>query len=275
MDTGEGLAHAVVAEDSGLVVAHGIGLTRAEAVDDAIAALGPKEPLSFHRSLSEEAARRRLPVSEPTTEQLEMRAVLSVAMSHGPLLPPPSLEGVMEALLFAATRFAVTEPWRLWSSDNPLDLKFRALGKEWRAASILGYGGEAFGLVLHRAGGFERALSGKKPRDFLALHIEREMDDVEDAVDELTGVRFAPLIQKMTNGRPARIKGEDLLVLATAAGAVCHLCEQNALAARVELASGGKAAVLDLKAPPPDAGEDEDPYRIVSRRPATHTRCDG
>jgi hypothetical protein len=161
-------------------------------------------------------------VAEPPAWLLRVRAGLGLAMALGPSMknvPPP----VVLELLDAAEAFWRAEPWRHVDSDEPLYARFSGPETLMFEASILGSGGQEFGVALYDGTGAVAAMRRARTRpraaaklNSIAVTFDPGPDFALNAIRGAFAMGGVPVPIKVVGGKLKPINASEVLILATA-----------------------------------------------------------
>lgn len=164
------------------------------------------------------------------------RAALAYLLSRGPMAgkPPPD---ALFRFFRACAAFLTARPWERVDSDTPHPAVVTVDGREGtREVSILGGGGEEFGVVIYDVPGsilrVVNAMDAGRPEvgrqvDSLSVTLDAKPEWAVEALRDAFGLDRLPFAVRFRRGRPSPPSTEELLQLAAVLDAV------------VELAAGG------------------------------------
>jgi hypothetical protein len=160
-----------------------------------------------------------------------LRAVLAVLVYWGPEsmsgLPPE----VVVALLDASADLIRAAPWEHWTNEEVFPVHLEGSVSGTRELSVLGNGGQELGLGLFdRAGSVERLSLSAPPGpggevlipDSLGLTLDDEPSWVVKAVQQVTGLPFAPSVMRVLGNTPRLETAEDVVTAAAVARALAR-----------------------------------------------------
>lgn len=199
-------------------------------------------------------------VSRPMpAEVAALRAVLAVQVHWGPEnlagLPPE----VVEVLLDASAELIRAAPWELWTNEEVFPVHLEGCVTGTRELSVLGNGGQEFGLALFdRAGSAERlALSGPPGEglevlvpDSLGLTLDDEPGWAVKAVQQVTGLPFVPSVMRVLRNTPRLSSAEEVLAAAAVARALASARPEER-EAKVDVQAGDLHVRVRLEIPLP------------------------
>ncbi len=185
------------------------------------------------------------------------RAGLALTLSMGKLgLQQP---GLLQALAEGSAAFWKRRPWEDWNDGQPLVAEVRGTRTHTYEASIMGRGGETFGISLYEERGtireIIRLMDEGRPGDAsrvnsIAVTFDEEPAYAVQALREAYDLPVVPVPMRIVRGRPAKIEPTDLLVVAVALRAVADLPRHaGAMAAGVEV--DGIDVAVRVTAPEP------------------------
>lgn len=187
------------------------------------------------------------------------RAVLAwgLAMGNGggKLLGAPIPE-----FLHASAAFMKAKPWRHWDNEDIVELDVTGARERTYEASIMGCGGEEYGIALYE----EKGAIAKLTRFFDAgrMHeaaklrsIAVTMDDEPmwaiRALKEVFGLARVPVPIKVARGAPGPVDALDLVTLTAALRAIAQLSPRRTEASArlpVEGVPGIKSGSIEVRA---------------------------
>lgn len=232
IETGEGKAYAYLAagdEDEGIIVPQ-IAMSDLEGLRWVVReARGRK--IRCEKALAKAAAKLGLGVGAPPRWTDLPRALFATVLAHGPELEPfpPEVFGELVRALIALVEL---EPWRKWPPDVPFDVTVSGALRGQYEAALMGHMGEEFGVVLYdRPGAMARLIErseagdmeGVKRIDFVALSLDDEPRFAAEACERAFGLPGAPGMRAIRGGRPRRVKGREVGLLAATALALAEL----------------------------------------------------
>lgn len=152
--------------------------------------------------------------------------------------------------LAASATFMKARPWRHWDNGDVVDLRVTGLRNEQYEASIMGSGGQEYGIALYEEKGAIAKLSrlfdeGRVHEAANIRSIAVTMDDQPlwaiKAVKDAFGLARLPVPIKVARGAPGPVDAIDLATLATALMAVAQLTPRKTeTTARLEVDGGGR-----------------------------------
>lgn len=198
------------------------------------------------------------PLPEPV---LRERGLLAVVLALGDLVGRAGDLEALLALVLAGAAFWRARPWRHWYNIQALDVEVSgALARRFEG-SILGNGGQEYGVALYaRKGALRRVsalvLEGRMEEAAYLPAIGVTMDDgpryavkaLEDAFD----LPRVPVPMKIRRGGAGPVAARELAVLAAALRAVAALTPAK-LETTGEVVLGGTRTVARVRAPEPGA----------------------
>ena len=162
-------------------------------------------------------------------EALPPRAVLSWLLARGPMAGKPPPDALIR-LFESCAAFLGARPWERVDSDtpHPTTVTIDAL-RSAREVSILGCGGEEFGVAIYdQPGSIQRVLTAMdagRPEDgrlvdSLSVTLDEEPAWAVEALDDAFGLDRVPFVVRLRRGRPSPASTEELLQLAAVLDAV-------------------------------------------------------
>ncbi|HTP30426.1 MAG TPA: SEC-C domain-containing protein, partial [Anaeromyxobacteraceae bacterium] len=222
-----------------------------------------------------EAAARRLGFAAGPLPKgvLVARAGLALALAMG----PGGGEGGALATIRLLEAFAVfwkARPWERFNGDDPLPITVALGGSvSGREASVMGMGGEQFGIALYEQPGSVRRMgelvdAGKfadvHKIPAVAVTIDPEPEYAVRAVKEAFGIPGVPVPMAIRKGRAQPASREDMVALAAALEAVAQLmpggnegraaAEVGTLRCEARVTIGARLASVEEPGPGPAAG---------------------
>lgn len=184
------------------------------------------------------------------------RAVLAFGLALGnggaKLLGAPIPE-----FLDASAAFMKAKPWRHWDNGDVVDVQVSGLRNMQYEASIMGCGGQEYGVALYEEKGaiekLSRFFDEGRMHDAASLRsIAVTMDDEPawaiKAIKNAFGLARLPVPIKVAKGAPGPVDAMDLATLATALRAVAQLTPRRMEAsAGLEVESRSKAKGGELQ----------------------------
>lgn len=197
-----------------------------------IAAQVPGAELRCDRALAKAGKKLGFTAIDPPEFAKAGTVAMLTALAAGPHGEAMGNPLGLYSLAVAASRFETSAPWTMWGDEQEIALEFSG-GFEGRwEASILGAGGEEFGLALYRNGGdlakvAKLVSAGKaeqaKKIDSLAMVFDDEPAFAVDLFDRLLGLPAIPIALKLEGGKPRPVREDEVLALAAALNAVAAL----------------------------------------------------
>ena len=183
------------------------------------------------------------------------------------------------ALAVAASRFQTSAPWTLWHDEQPIEVAFSGAFEGRYEASILGNGGQEFGLALYGHKGAiakvaalvaSRKMTQAREVDSLAMIFDDEPGFAVDLFDRLLGLPAIPIAIRLAGGKPRPVREEEVLALAAALNAVAALHPRaREVVGDAGVAGFGKGLVkAHIVAPQPAGEEPPAAGRKKAKRPA-------
>jgi hypothetical protein len=158
--------------------------------------------------------------------------------------------GPAEEFLAASAAFMKAKPWRHWDNRDVVDIAVSGLRNKQYEASIMGSGGEEYGVALYEEKGAIEKLArlfeqGRIAEAASLRSIAVTMDDepiwAVKAMKDAFGLARLPVPIKVARGAPGPVDIVDLATLAAALRAVSHLTPRRLEAAgRLEVHGGPK-----------------------------------
>ena len=197
-----------------------------------IAAQAPGADLYCDKALAKAGKKLGFePVEPPEFAKAGTVAMLTAlaAGPHGESLGSPI---GLYALAVAASRFETSAPWTLWHDGQAISVTFSGGLQGRYEASILGNGGQEFGLALYRKkGDLQRVAklvdAGQMKKaeqvDSLAMVFDDEPAFAVDLFERMLGLPAIPIAIKLEGGKPTPVREEEVLALAAALNAVAAL----------------------------------------------------
>lgn len=181
---------------------------------------------------------------------------LALAMAYGSDVSPDP--AALQELFHASLAYFEAAPWERWHSGQPIAIAVSSGGKRTTyEASVLGAGGEEYGLALYsrkgaiaeverlvEAGRFEDGMN----IDSLALLFDEEPAFAAKALREAVGFELVPLPMKIRKGRSAKLRTSELLTLAAALRAVACMPDE-AKSSSAEAGEGRARTRAEVAAP--------------------------
>jgi hypothetical protein len=189
---------------------------------------------------------------------LEARASLAFGLGLGSAAPPPN--PAVGRFLAATAAFMNAAPWRHWGNEDALELHVSGLREKEYEVSVMGAGGQEFGLALYEQKGAIRRLAKladagrmREAAGFavIAVTMTDEPRWAITALREAFGLEHLPEPMKVARGRVGPVDPIDLATLTVALGAITDLSP-----ARPEIA-------VELRLD--DAGDDQQGLAIAAR----------
>jgi len=153
--------------------------------------------------------------------------------------------------LAASAAFMKARPWRHWDNGDIVDVRVTGLRDKQYEASIMGAGGQEYGIALYEEKGAIEKLSrlhdeGRVPEAVTIRSIAVTMNDEPlwaiKAVKEAFGLARLPVPMKVARGAPGPVDAIDLATLATALMATAQLTPRKTeTSARLEVDGGSRA----------------------------------
>jgi hypothetical protein len=166
------------------------------------------------------------------TEALVARAGLAVALTLGPMGGGGDASAVIR-LLEAFAAFWRARPWERFNGDDPLPVTLAAAGRlVGREASVMGMGGEQFGIALYEKPGSVRRVgdlveAGRFAEAHkvagVAVTIDPEPEYAVRAVEEAYAIPGVPIPLAVGKSKARACSSEEILALAAALEAVAQL----------------------------------------------------
>src|SRR5574341_1975002 len=203
----------------------------------AFAKRGGAQEIVCEPALAGQARPLGLRCASLSKEALPARAALAYLLSRGPMAgkPPPD---ALFRLLQSCAAFLEARPWERVDSDTPHPAVVTVDGRQSvREVSILGGGGEEFGVAIYdQPGSIQRVLTAMdagRPEDgrlvdSLSVTLDEEPAWAVDALDDAFGLGRLPFPVRLRRGRPSPASTEELLQLAAVLDAVVMLASGGA-----------------------------------------------
>jgi hypothetical protein len=182
---------------------------------------GLRSPLLCEKALTLAGRANGFEVAEPPAWLLRARAALALVLALGPSLQKVPPQVVLE-LLDAAESFWLAKPWRHVDLDETLHVGFTAPEPLVFEASILGSGGQEFGVALYEGTGalakMRRARSAPRTAskvNSIAVTFDPGPAFALDAIKGPFGLEAVPVPLAVDAGRLRPISSSEVLLLAT------------------------------------------------------------
>jgi hypothetical protein len=182
------------------------------------------------------------------------------------------------ALAVAASRFETSAPWTLWHDEQPIEVTFSGAFKGTYEASILGNGGQEFGVALYAEKGAlakvaafveAKKMDQARAMDSLAMIFDDEPEFAVDLFERLLGLPAIPIAIRLAGGRPEAVHEEEVLALAAALNAVAALHPRaREVIGDAGVEGFGMGVVKARIVAPPPAGEELPAQHRRARRQA-------
>jgi hypothetical protein len=204
---------------------------------EAFAKRGGGQEIVCEPALAELAGPLGLRCGKLTQEALPARAALAYLLSRGPMAgkPPPD---ALFRLFHSCAAFLKARPWERVDSDTALPTVVTIdARRSAREVSILGGGGEEFGVAIYdQPGSIQRVLAAMeagRPEDgrhvdSLSVTLDEEPEWAVEALDAAFGLGRLPFPVRLRRGRPSPASTEELLQLAAVLDAVVKLTSGGA-----------------------------------------------
>ena len=174
-------------------------------------------------------------VSQPMPELIRLaRGFIAYGRGLGPyggvLLEPDDLP--LGELLAAAAQFMKAQPWRWWSSTQPLKVSVVGSVDRQFEGNLTGFDDDQFGITLYEnAGALDRMDLALKARDVptalqedgMAVTVTAGPEWAAEPMEDAYGYRGIPVPVKLKNGKMAKIDPLTLTILAAALEAASWL----------------------------------------------------
>jgi hypothetical protein len=191
----------------------------------------------------------------------QARALLATVLALGGLVGRARDPEAILALVLASAAFWRARPWRHWYNIQALDVEVSGALTRRFEGSILGNGGEEYGVALYERKGALRRVAAlvAEGRMEEATHLAAlgvTMDErpryAVKALKDAFGLPRVPVPMKIRRGDPGPVDARELAVLATALHAVAALTRAK-LETTSEAVLGGTRTVVRVRAPEPEA----------------------
>lgn len=172
----------------------------------------------------------------PPDGLVPLRAALALGMSLGQVAERVKNLWVLVELMEATATYVRAAPWVHRSSDDPVEVTLSGALTGRFEGSIMGGGGDAFGMTLYTDAGaiarvaalVEQGRMREAARfDSLAVTIEDAAPLAADAIRTAFGVSAAPLPVRMRKGRGEAVREEEALALAATLRAAAGLSPER------------------------------------------------
>lgn len=163
-------------------------------------------------------------------------------------------------LLAASAVFMKARPWRHWRNGDIVDVRVTGLRDKQYEGSIMGAGGQEYGIALYKEKGAMTKLSrlyheGRVPDAATIRSIAVTMNDEPlwaiKAIKDAFGLAHLPFPMKVARGAPGPVDAIDLATLATALMAIAKLTPRKTeTSARLEADGGprGTSGAIEVTA---------------------------
>jgi hypothetical protein len=225
------------------------------------------QPLRCEPALATAAKPLGFEPADLPAEALIPRATLAFGLGLGPTAGRPDLD-VLLRFFSACAEFWKAEPWEFIGSDEPLSVTLTAGGRNRAAeASVMGAGGEEFGLALYdEPGSIERVAAAVAAGRFeaasrvpaIAVTFDAEPAWAAAAIEAAYGLPRLPSPIRIHKGRPGPARSEDLHALAAVLEALVALSESDDLEPAEATVEASRRAVTARVALPDEVVDDAD-----------------
>lgn len=162
----------------------------------------------------------------------KLKLAIAIGLAHGSILTEVKDVELLMELIDAVERFERAHPWDYFLIDEPLDLTVKGALNHMFEATVLGGGGEEYGLVLYDERGslaaIEAAAEAGEPEraallDALALTLDDEPAFLAEAMKVACGVGRAPYLLRLKGGEEQPLDDSEMACLIASLRAVTSL----------------------------------------------------
>lgn len=218
-------------DESGALVPPEVAHSDAEALS-ALAKRFAPGPLHCEPKLAETGRQFGFTPAELPEAALLPRATLAFGLALGPSGDRPSLD-VLTRFFEVCAEYWSARPWELIDSEEPIHVELTSSGKRRIAeASVMGAGGEEFGVALYDEPGSIRrvasAVARRRMQEAASVAATAVTFDAEplwavEAFDDAFALPRLPVPIRVRKGKPAPASTEELHVLTAVLEAIVAL----------------------------------------------------
>ena len=183
------------------------------------------------------------------------RAGLAFGLSLGALGEDRGIPAVVDGFILAAKRFWGAQPWKQWTGADVIEIVATGSVAHTFEASIMGAGGETYGIALYPRKGTLARISalmeaGRETRDVdsFAVTFDREPQWAADAINDGFGLPVVPGPMNIVGGRPKPLTTKMLVLLSAVLEAAAALSPETP-SADAQIAHGDLAITVQITAP--------------------------
>ncbi len=173
---------------------------------------------------------------------VSVRASMAIGLALGPLASNIHDPGIFLELADATATYVEAAPWRHRDGDTPLDVTLSGALAGHFECSVLGHGGETFGLALYPGRGAVARLTALVEQgrmadaagvESFAVTLDEKPAFAVEALREAFGLSSLPVPAHVRKGKAVPVTEAEVVALAAALRAVVELTDDGATATGV------------------------------------------